>query len=249
MEFADRLDLLYKLPRPQPNHIGIIMDGSRRWAKKHQLPTSFGHRAGAKNVRRIVEFCAEAGIANLTLFAFSTENWQRPKCEVNLLFGLMKNMLENDVLALHDRNIKVSVIGDRSLLPKNIQKLIHKAEALTGDNSHLHLRLAVNYGGRWDITMAMKKIATSIQNGELTAEDVDEELIGRYTALRADVPVDLCIRTGGEQRLSNFLLWDLAYTELYFATDFWPDFDAETLLRALDSYATRERRYGGQKDC
>lgn len=249
MESAAKLDFLYKLPQPQPNHIGIIMDGSRRWSKKHQLPVSYGHRAGAKNVRRIVECCSEAGIANLTLFAFSTENWQRPRDEINFLFGLMKNMLKNDVAALHEQNIKVSVIGDRTLLPKNIQQVINHAETLTGDNSQLHLRLAVNYGGRWDITMAMRRIASSIQSGELVAEDVDEELIGRYTAMQADVPVDLCIRTGGEQRLSNFLLWDLAYAELYFTTDYWPEFDSETLLRALDSYANRERRYGGQKDC
>ena len=250
MESASKLDLLYQLPRPLPRHISIIMDGNRRWAQKHQLPAPLGHRAGARNVRRVVECCVEAGIENLTLFAFSTENWQRPNKEINLLFGLMKNMLQDDVDALCQQGIKVSIIGNRMLFTKNIQKLIQRAETLTQDNQQMHLRLAVNYGGRWDITMAVRHIADSIERGKLRAEDVNEDLIGHYTALQSEIPIDLCIRTGGEQRLSNFMLWDLAYAELYFTNDFWPDFDAETLLRALDSYATRERRYGGgQRDC
>lgn len=243
------LPLLCEVPHPLPRHLAIIMDGNRRWAKKHRLPAACGHQAGAKTIRRAVQLCADAGIEHLTLFAFSTENWRRGANEINLLLRLMKRLLKDDIRELHEQGISLKIIGCRERFTKDMQILMAQAERLTRRNDRMHLRLALNYGGRWEMVSAMKEIATSVLNGDLLPDDIDEGLIGSQTALHEAPPLDLCIRTGGDQRLSNFLLWDLAYAELYFSSAYWPDFDEEVLMRALSVFAARERRYGGHVGC
>jgi len=223
-----------------PRHIAIIMDGNGRWAKRRLMPRVAGHRKGVEALRGVIRACAERGVANLTVFAFSSENWRRPQDEVTLLMELFMRALENEVAKLHENGIRFRVIGDLSRFSERIQTLICDAEALTRDNTRLVLTVAANYGGRWDVVQAVKKLMAS----NLDAADVSEEMLAQQLSM-ADMPEpDLFIRTGGEQRISNFLLWQLAYTELYFTEALWPDFDNAALDAAIASYRARERRFG-----
>jgi undecaprenyl diphosphate synthase len=227
-----------------PDHIAIIMDGNHRWAKARRLPSAAGHRAGTKNVRIIAEACADHGVKHLTLFAFSTENWNRPQREVRLLMDLMRRFLQDDIDELHKNQVRLRVIGDRSRLAPDLKMLIHRAEQLTREHEKLKLNIAVNYGGRWDIVQAAQAIAERVQRGDLRLDDVNEASVARLLSLREVPPPDLCIRTGGEQRISNFLLWDFAYTELYFTETFWPDFSERMLTEAIQAFGARQRRFG-----
>jgi undecaprenyl diphosphate synthase len=223
-----------------PRHVAIIMDGNGRWARRRSLPRIAGHRRGAEAVRATVRACAERGIEYLTLFAFSSENWRRPPEEVRLLMKLFKSALENEVEKLHANRIRLRVVGDTSAFDPKIRNLIERGEALTAANKRLTLTIAANYGGRWDILQAMAKVLE--QHPGLA--HVDESQLSQHLAMSYAPEPDLFIRTGGEQRISNFLLWQLAYTELYFTDTLWPDFDAAALDEAIASYRRRERRFG-----
>ncbi|MBH80627.1 MAG: di-trans,poly-cis-decaprenylcistransferase [Gammaproteobacteria bacterium] len=227
-----------------PRHVAIIMDGNHRWAKQRRLPGAAGHRAGARNVRPIAEACADLGVTCLTLFAFSTENWQRPKREVRLLMDLMRSVLENDLDELCEREVRLRIIGDRSKFASDLQMQMNRAEAMTRDNSRMSLNIAANYGGRWDITEAARGLARAVAEGDMDPEQIDESVFAEYLSLGALPPPDICIRTGGDYRISNFLLWDFAYTELYFTDDFWPDFDQQNLRAAFEWFDERQRRFG-----
>lgn len=223
-----------------PRHIAIIMDGNGRWAKRRLMPRVAGHRKGVEALRGVIRACAERGMSHLTVFAFSSENWRRPQEEVTLLMELFMRALENEVARLHENGIRFRVIGDLSGFSERIQTLIRDAEALTRDNIRLTFTVAANYGGRWDIVQAMKKLMAA----GVSPDEVDEAALAQKLSI-ADMPEpDLFIRTGGEQRISNFLLWQLAYTELYFTDALWPDFDPAALDEAIASYRTRERRFG-----
>ena len=227
-----------------PKHIAIIMDGNGRWAKQRQLPRIAGHRAGVENVRVIVQRCAEMGVEALTLFAFSSENWRRPRREVSLLLELFSVALEQEVDKLHQNNVRLKIIGDASAFPKKLQSLISSAEALTENNTALNLSIAANYGGRWDMVKGFQAIAAEVQAGRLEPQDISENLISQHLCLAHLPEPDLFIRSGGEQRISNYLLWQLAYTELYFTECLWPDFDSTAFEVALESYKARQRRFG-----
>ena len=223
-----------------PQHIAIIMDGNGRWAKRRLMPRVAGHRKGVEALRGVIRACAERGVSHLTVFAFSSENWRRPQDEVTLLMELFMRALENEVARLHENDIRFRVVGDLSGFSNRIQKLIRDAEALTCNNTRLSFTVAANYGGRWDIVQAVKKLVAA----GVAAEEINEALLAEQLSM-ADMPEpDLFIRTGGEQRISNFLLWQLAYTELYFTDALWPDFDAAALDAAVASYRARERRFG-----
>ncbi len=226
---------------PVPRHIAIIMDGNGRWARKRHLPRVAGHRKGADAVRATVRGCAERGVEFLTLFAFSSENWRRPADEVSFLMDLFVNALEQEVAKLHENGIRFRVIGELGRFEQRIQTLIREAEALTRANTRLTLTVAANYGGRWDLMQAIKRMLA--QRPELATGFTEEDLAAHLAMNYAPEP-DLFIRTGGEQRISNFLLWQLAYTELYFTETLWPDFDAAALDEAIASYRSRERRFG-----
>ena len=227
-----------------PKHVGIIMDGNHRWAKKRHLPGAAGHRAGAKGVRVISEACVELGIKNLTLFAFSTENWYRPEGEVSMLMDLMRYVMRTDIEDLHAQGVKLRIIGDRSRFADDIHEMMDDCEALTQNNQRLNLNVAVNYGGRWDIVEASKALAQRAQNGEIAVADIDESMLHQHMSL-GDLPApDLLIRTGGDFRVSNFMLWDIAYTELYFTEAFWPEFDGGHLRSAVETFSARLRRFG-----
>jgi undecaprenyl diphosphate synthase len=231
-----------------PRHVAIIMDGNGRWASRRRLPRFAGHKAGVETVKGVVRACGEHGVEVLTLFAFSSENWRRPQEEVGLLMGLFMTALEQQVRKLHEHNIRLRIIGDRSAFSRTLQERIEAAEALTGNNSGLGLVIAANYGGRWDVTQATRTIAERVHAGELSPQQVSPELIQSLLSL-ADLPEpDLFIRTGGEKRVSNFLLWQLAYTELYFTDTLWPDFDRQAFEGALTSFANRQRRFGRTGD-
>lgn len=231
-----------------PRHIAIIMDGNGRWAKKHHVPHIAGHKAGLKSAREIVEYCVKKNIEVLTLFVFSSENWRRPKEQVHYLLHLFATMLQRDTKKLHEKNVQLRIIGDRAQFEEKLQKQIMKAQALTAHNTGLKLLLAANYGGQWDITEAFRQVAVDIEKGQLTAAKVTPELIQSKLAF-ADLPnPDLFIRTSGELRISNFILWQLAYTELYFTDVYWPDFTVSELEKALYSYAHRERRFGAMSE-
>lgn len=227
-----------------PRHIAIIMDGNGRWAQKRLMPRVMGHRAGVKTVRKIVEYCAEQKIEVLSLFAFSSENWRRPKTEVTMLMELFMATLQGEVNKLDKNEINLRIIGDRRAFSEKLQEKIAQAEAQTRDNQGLKLVIAANYGGRWDITQAVRQISAKVAGGELKAEKISEDLIDQYLST-ADLPEpDLFIRSGGEQRVSNFLLWQLAYTEFYFTPTLWPDFDQKLLADAISSFKGRQRRFG-----
>jgi undecaprenyl diphosphate synthase len=220
------------------------MDGNGRWAEQRHLPRHAGHRAGVDSVRMSVEECARRGIEVLTLFAFSSENWQRPKQEVSLLMELFMTALHREVRRLDSNDIRLRVVGDRSAFPEKLRTRIAQAESLTKGNGGLVLQIAANYGGRWDLTQAARRLAVRVMAGELRPEAIDEAALAGELAF-ADLPdPDLFIRTGGEQRLSNFVLWQAAYAELYFTDCLWPDFDAAQLEAALAAYARRQRRFG-----
>ena len=227
-----------------PKHIAIIMDGNGRWAKSRGLPRSSGHQKGVKSVRTIVKHCAKIGVNTLTLFAFSSENMNRPREEVGLLFKLFLTVLKNETKKLKDNNIRLDIIGELSVFTHEIQHLAEKAQQQLQNNTGLNLVIAANYGGQWDITEAAKKIATKAVNGEITPENIDKNVFGDHTALAQYPRVDLLIRTSGEVRISNFLLWNIAYSELYFCDTLWPDFDANDLNKAINSFHSRERRFG-----
>jgi len=222
-----------------PRHVAIIMDGNGRWAKKRFLPRVAGHRRGVEAVREVVKACAERGVECLTLFAFSSENWRRPTEEVTLLMQLFLKALEQEVGKLHANGIRFRVIGDLSAFDPAIVGHVRRAEALTAANDRLTLTVAANYGGRWDILQAANRCRAEHPDREIT-----EELLASYLSMSFAPEPDLFIRTGGEERISNFLLWQLAYAELHFTPVLWPDFGAEALDLALDSYRSRERRFG-----
>ena len=225
-----------------PQHIAIIMDGNGRWAKKRFLPRTVGHVKGAAGVRRIVKACADRDIRYLTLFAFSTENWRRPPEEVSTLMDLFVQYLQKEMADMSSEGVRLRVIGDRSAFPQDLQARIAAAEQATAHNTTLHLTVAANYGGQWDILQAMR--AWHQANPQQALEDLQEQDLAAYLST-ADLPdPDLLIRTGGESRISNFLLWQMAYTELYFVDDYWPDFDEDCLVKALIWYASRVRRFG-----
>ena len=227
-----------------PRHIAMIMDGNGRWAIRRRLPRVAGHRAGVETAKDMVRLCGEKGIEVLTLFAFSSENWRRPEEEVGLLMDLFVAVLEQQVKELHENNIRLRVIGDRDALHATLRERIQEAESLTGDNSGQTLVIAANYGGRWDCCQAARRVAQRVQRGDIAVEDIDEEAVRRELSLDDLPEPDLFIRTGGERRVSNFLLWHLAYTELYFTDTLWPDFDRRSFDAALDAYAGRQRRFG-----
>lgn len=227
-----------------PQHVCIIMDGNGRWAKKRLMPRTFGHRKGVEITRRSIEFFARAGVKYLTLFAFSSENWNRPQDEVSTLMELFIQSLKENTAELNDKNIRIRFIGDREAFPQALQDQIAESEALTADKHLMKLNIAANYGGQWDILNAVKTIASRVTKGELTVKQIDQQLVASALSL-ADTPdPDLFIRTGGEQRVSNFLLWQLAYTELYFTEVLWPDFSEKEMQKALTVYSRRQRRYG-----
>ena len=227
-----------------PKHIAIIMDGNGRWAKSKQLPRSRGHQKGVQSVRRIVKHCAKIGVNTLTLFAFSSENMNRPSQEVGLLFKLFLTVLKNETKKLKDNNIRLDIIGDLSVFTSEIQDLAEKAQQQLQNNTGLNLVIAANYGGQWDIAEAAKKIAAKVVNGEIGPESIDNNVFGGHTALAQYPRVDLLIRTSGEVRISNFLLWNIAYSELYFCDTLWPDFGANDLDIAINSFHSRARRFG-----
>jgi len=227
-----------------PTHVAVIMDGNGRWAKKRSLPRHLGHRAGVGSVRKVVETAAKRGVSYLTLFAFSSENWNRPREEVSKLMGLFVEALRREVDELHRNEVRVNFIGARELLQPRLLEMITSAETQTAGNTGLHLQVAVAYGGRWDIVNTARKLAEKVEAGLITAADIDDEAIADELALAKIPDPDLLIRTGGEQRISNFLLWNLAYAELWFCDTLWPDFDAADFDAALAFYANRERRYG-----
>jgi undecaprenyl diphosphate synthase len=231
-------------PQVQPRHIAIIMDGNGRWAKRKHLPRLAGHKAGIEAVQQTVKYCVEKKIEVLTLFAFSSENWRRPQEEVSYLMQLFIKALKNEANKLHEQNIQLRVIGDRTRFDENLREQIALVENLTVNKTGLKLLLATNYGGQWDITQAVQGIANSIEKGVFSSEAVTAELIQKHLCF-SDLPdPDLFIRTSGEQRISNFILWQLAYTELYFTDVLWPDFNAEELDKAFAFFARRERRFG-----
>ncbi len=231
-----------------PRHVAIIMDGNGRWASRRRLPRFAGHKAGVETVKGVVRACGDKGIEVLTLFAFSSENWRRPQEEVGLLMGLFMTALDQQVRKLHEHNIRLRIIGDRSAFSRTLQERIEAAESLTATNTGLTLVIAANYGGRWDLTEAARTIANRVQAGELKPDQVSPELLQSLLSLRDLPEPDLFIRTGGEKRVSNFLLWQLAYTELYFTDTLWPDFDRQAFDGALTSFATRQRRFGRTGD-
>ncbi|MEO8400670.1 MAG: isoprenyl transferase [Gammaproteobacteria bacterium] len=231
-----------------PRHIAIIMDGNGRWAKRRLLPRLAGHKAGVDAVQQIVKACVEKKIEVLTLFAFSSENWRRPAQEVNYLMDLFIAALERESKKLHEQNIQLRIIGDRLRFDERLRKQMTHVEELTANNTGLKLIIAANYGGQWDLTEAMRQIAIEVEAGRLTSQQITPELIQTKLTL-ADLPhPDLFIRSSGEKRISNFLLWQLAYSELFFTDVLWPDFTAEELDNALMFYANRERRFGATSE-
>ncbi len=227
-----------------PRHVAIIMDGNGRWARGRGRPRTMGHRAGVDAVRRTIEASCHLGIEYLTLYGFSTENWKRPETEVSDLMGLLRLFLKKELATLHKNGIKVRIIGDRTRFADDIRDLLAKAEAQTSENTRLNLTIALSYGARAEITDAMREIAAKVATGELSPSDISEDLIEQHLSTSGIPDPDLLIRTSGEQRISNFLLWQSAYTEFVFEDVLWPDFDRSHLEQAIDNFAGRERRFG-----
>lgn len=227
-----------------PEHVAIVMDGNGRWAEKRKRPRTFGHQAGQKALRRIVEHCVRIGVRHLTVFAFSSENWNRPQKEVSRLMELFLRALEKETGELHDNGVQLRFIGDTARFAPELQRRISEAERLTAENDRMRFNVAANYGGRWDITQAARSIALDVAGGHLQPEHVTEELFARYVNLGDGPDPDLFIRTGGETRISNFLLWQSAYAELYFTSVLWPDFGPGDLDEAIGAFQARERRFG-----
>ncbi|MBI2257147.1 MAG: isoprenyl transferase [Proteobacteria bacterium] len=226
-------------------HVAIIMDGNGRWAQKRGLPRTMGHYYGAEAARKVVRAAGETGVTHLTLFGFSSENWRRPKREVDYLMSLLRGYLRKDVMSLHENRVRLRVIGDRAGLPADIVGLIGEAETLTAHNSGLNLTIALNYGGRADITAGVRHLAEEVAAGRLDPSAIDEDMVAAALP-SAEIPdPDLLIRTSGEQRVSNFLLWQMAYAEMLFVEQYWPDFSGEDLAAALVEFKRRDRRFGG----
>ena len=229
---------------PAPRHIAVVMDGNGRWAAKRGRPRSLGHQAGLKALRRIVEHCAKLGVAELTVFAFSSENWNRPKQEVNRLMDLFMRALGKETRELHESGVRLRFIGDLSAFNPALQKKIAIAVERTRENQRMTLNVAVNYGGRWDITHAAQALARACEQGQMRSQDINEEVFAHHLMLGEGTEPDLFIRTGGEMRISNFLLWQAAYSEFYFSPELWPDFTPECLDAAIADFGSRERRFG-----
>ena len=227
-----------------PAHVAIVMDGNGRWAERKNRPRTFGHQAGLKALRKVVEHCGNIGVRELTVFAFSSENWKRPEKEVNRLMELFMRALDRETRELHENKVRVRFIGDLSAFSPEMQRKIDRAMKKTSGNERMTLNVAANYGGRWDILNAARKAARAYANGEISLDQIDETYFSEQTSLTAGHDPDLFIRTGGEVRISNFLLWQSAYTEFYFTDTLWPDFDSEAVDRAIDAYRSRERRFG-----
>ena len=227
-----------------PKHIAIVMDGNGRWAKQRLLPRSAGHREGVKSTRRIIEAAGNAGVKTLTLFAFSSENWNRPQKEVSALMSLFVSSLDQEIQKLRENGVHLQFIGDKSRFNDELQKKIIEAEKITAVNRDFMLNIAANYGGRWDIVNASKNLCNDVLASRMGVDDVNEQTFNKYLSTYPLEEPDLFIRTAGEQRISNFLIWQLAYTELYFTDVYWPDFDEQQLQLALDHFATRKRKFG-----
>lgn len=227
-----------------PKHVAIIMDGNGRWAESKGKHRVFGHKHGVKSLRRAITFANEKQLQALTIYAFSSENWKRPEKEVSMLMELFFTVLGSEVKTLHKHNIKLKIIGDTNAFSARLQKKITEAETLTANNSGLVLNVAANYGGHWDITQATKTLASLVKADQLEIEDITAQRVTETLSLGELPPVDLMIRTGGDHRISNFLLWQLAYAELYFSDVLWPDFNGDEFQRALDIFSGKERRFG-----
>lgn len=227
-----------------PQHIAIVMDGNGRWSKAHAKPRHFGHKAGLESLKKIIEAAAKRGVSYLTVFAFGIENWLRPSVEVNYLMSLFLTALRRDIGRLHENGIRVQFIGDRQQVHADLLQSMQEAESLTQNNSRMTLIVAFNYSGRWDIGQACQLLAEKVAANKLSAADIHEECISQHLSTAAWPDPDLFIRTSGEQRLSNFLLWQLSYAELYFTNKHWPEFDESELDKAIAFYASRERRFG-----
>lgn len=227
-----------------PRHIAVIMDGNGRWAKTHGKPRVFGHKNGVDAVREVTEICAEIGVQYLTLYAFSTENWSRPAAEVGALMALLVEAVRNELKTLNKNNIRLEAIGDLSKLPAASRKALMEGIESTKGNTRMTLVLALNYSSRWEIVQASRHIAEDVQQGKLDSSSIDEEVFSQYLSTRNIPDPELLIRTSGEQRISNYLLWQIAYAELYFTEVFWPDFKKKNLLEAILDYQKRERRFG-----
>jgi undecaprenyl diphosphate synthase len=241
--------LLTKLPvsldaTKIPQHVAAIMDGNGRWAKQRGLPRIAGHRQGANIVKSLLRCCKDWGIANFTVYAFSTENWGRPEAEVDFLMRLFEGLLDSELAEMHDEGVRLRFLGDRSQVPLTLRKMMEKSMEKTASNQAVNFNVAINYGSRNEITQACKSIADRIQSGELKPEDINESLFAKHLDTTGLPDPDLLIRTSGEQRLSNFLLWQLAYTEIYITDTFWPDFDGGEFVKAIADYQGRERRFG-----
>lgn len=234
--------------RSFPKHVAIIMDGNNRWGKRHSLSGVSGHKAGKEAVRKVVEGCAKKGVEVLTLFAFSSENWRRPKDEVTALMELFLFALKSEVKKLHKNNIRLKVIGDISAFNTKIQHHIREAQSLTENNTGLTLVVAANYGGQWDVVQAVRSLAEEVKQGVLEPQDINDQAIENRLSTAGLPSPDLCIRSAGEQRISNFLLWQMAYTEFYFTDVLWPDFDEAVLDTAFDAFSKRVRRFGKTDD-
>ncbi|ABE54843.1 Undecaprenyl pyrophosphate synthetase [Shewanella denitrificans OS217] len=227
-----------------PKHVAIIMDGNGRWAQQQGKPRVMGHKAGVKAVRRAVSCASQLGIASLTLFAFSSENWRRPDKEVSLLMELFFSVLQREIKLLHKNQVRLNIIGDISRFSERLQKQIHEAQRKTADNTGLILNVAANYGGRWDILQAAQKLAQQVESGEINSSQMTEEALSAHLCMQNQSEVDLMIRTGGDCRISNFILWQAAYAELVFTDTLWPDFNEQAFRDAIALFASRQRRFG-----
>lgn len=230
-----------------PTHIAIIMDGNGRWAKERLLPRTVGHKAGVEAIRAVTKECSALGVKHLTLYAFSTENWKRPKLEVDALMNLLYTYLSKELKELHKNNVKITTIGDIDVLPGKSLDAIKNAIDITKDNTGLNLNIALNYGSRNDIKNAVVDIVKNCKSGKIDIEDITEDTITKYLSTKSIPDPDLIIRTSGEQRISNFLLWEIAYSEFYFTDVYWPDFDGNEVRKAIYVYQSRDRRFGGLK--
>lgn len=231
-------------PQSLPQHVAIIMDGNGRWAQQQGKPRVWGHKKGVESVRRSVSFCRELGIKSLTLFAFSSENWRRPEDEVSTLMQLFLMVLKSEVKTLHKHNVRLKIVGDLSAFSDKLIASIAKAEQLTANNTAMTLNIAANYGGRWDIVQAAKSLAQQVEQGSLASDDITEAMFAKQTQMYDQPELDLLIRTGGDVRISNFLLWQAAYAELWFTDTLWPDFNQQVFSDAIATFVNRERRFG-----
>lgn len=228
-----------------PRHLGVTMDGNGRWAEARGLPRTEGHRVGIKALRRMVEYCIRYGVEYLTVFSFSSENWRRPKDEVDFIFKLLRRFVDSDLQELHEANVKIRILGSRDDLDNGLRKTISRVEEKTRNNTGLNLNVAFNYGGKSELTRAVKSMVQKCAAGELSPDDVNEDLIAQHLDTAGMPEPDVLLRTGGDQRLSNFMIWQGAYAELIFQNTYWPDFSEENFIDVLTQFSSRERRFGG----